>query len=293
MIRLVLCFLIYSTCLNFIQAQVACNLFGTSWSYTEIVDWTTHTRIIRSNYCPNHFSACQSPQCSGGTASISISQNVSFQLPLYPDFAAVKPDTTCTQDTIAIALNGVPIRGMSTGEKKCIEPGSKGWTGGGSTSCSLNGEDDGILECGDIVVKDGNTFDKCGGVTDSNGLYHYNIAPVCLIQQLELSNLQNKTTNVTNVLAYSTLHGPQIGWALDGFPVYGPYGINGLEMHPCESAAGAVMSPFCLDGCNGLRLPLPGVDDFLYRYYIAGPLGSGECSVEVSAILVYAHIFDH
>ena len=44
-------------------------------------------------------------------------------------------------------------------------------------------------------------------------------------------------------------HSPQIGWAYDGFPVYGPNGMAGAVMAKCGSAAAD--SSNCLDECNG------------------------------------------
>ena len=48
-------------------------------------------------------------------------------------------------------------------------------------------------------------------------------------------------------------HSPQLGWALDGFPVYGPYGPGGRRMaHAEQGCAG----PLCLDECGGLPMEL-------------------------------------
>ncbi|KAK7240517.1 hypothetical protein SO694_001110102 [Aureococcus anophagefferens] len=66
----------------------------------------------------------------------------------------------------------------------------------------------------------------------------------------------------------SVSHSPQIGWALGRLPVYGPRGANGTEM---EHAANGCVGSHCLDFCSGREEALPGVDDFLYRYYVTGP----------------------
>ena len=133
---------------------------------------------------------------------------------------------------------------------------------------ALNGVDivgptDDSEECGDAVNAEGVSFDKCGGHADTYGNYHYHIPPVCLLTQL-------KDTDVA--------HSPQIGWALDGFPVYGPTGPAGVLMKPC-SVQGA--DPiYCLDSCNGY-LGATDVDEFKYRYYMSGPTATGECSTAV------------
>ena len=88
----------------------------------------------------------------------------------------------------------------------------------------------------------------CGGSADSKGVYNYRIPPSCLLTQLQESKV---------------LHSPQVGWALDGFPVYGPLGPDGITMEPCENFVGTfgdstwlsqqtTASMYCLDACNGL-----------------------------------------
>lgn len=61
---------------------------------------------------------------------------------------------------------------------------------------------------------------------------------------------------------------PQLGWALDGFPVYGPRGPKGVFMRRC-GLPGAHPT-LCLDYCNGLEASLPGIDNYLYRYFMPG-----------------------
>lgn len=125
-------------------------------------------------------------------------------------------------------------------------------------SCPLLGETDGTKYCGDSVAQYGHTFDKCGGHAERlSGIYHYHTLPVCLLNQI-LSSQSNLITNYTNLNAFDLLnapisqpstefsianqeaygansqvansngptmqHSPQIGWALDGFPIYGPRG---------------------------------------------------------------------
>eukprot|EP01041_Mallomonas_annulata_P010121 gene10121-21090_t len=244
-----------------------CDVRGASWQYSEIVDWTTHRRRISSNSCPNHFNGCQKEECGGEYLSLAVPQNISFELPLYPEFAQSFTDTTCLQGTLGVTLNGVSLQGMSSGKSFCVAPGSIGYHGGGRTPCPLNGETDGVLYCGNAVVEQGKEFDKCGGHADAFGLYHYNVPPVCLIQQLQVGLVIDQ-------------HSPQIGWALDGFPIYGPLGPNGIPMIPCDTVG--ARAPYCLDVCNGLKAILSEVDSFKYRYYIGGPISSGECSNEIA-----------
>jgi len=93
---------------------------------------------------------------------------------------------------------------------------------------------------------EGDTFDKCGchSSSTSRESYHCHIPPSCLLHQL------GEKTDA---------HSPQVGWAPDGFPVYGPRLENGVM---------ATLSG--LDECSGKAGELPAVDNFKYRYYITG-----------------------
>lgn len=202
-------------------------------------------------------------------------------------------DTTCVNGSVALALNGVSIESMSCKERKCVAPGfsRESRQSIGDKACDIKGELDGTWICGDAVELDATKIDKCGGHVDDRGLYHYHIPPVCLIQQLtELQSEQRRLAEddvsavVTNVVVRSDiLHSVQVGWALDGFPIYGPIGPNGIQMKPCRflTATEMAMTDYCLDECNGLYGAFDGVDDYMYRYYISGEMGSGECSDEV------------
>merc|ERR1719343_636973 len=70
-----------------------------------------------------------------------------------------------------------------------------------------------------------NTFDPCGchGSSNSEASYHCHVPPSCLLNQLGQT---------------SSAHSPQIGWALDGFPLYGPRGPSGVMMQKCSITGG-------------------------------------------------------
>merc|ERR1719356_268482 len=111
--------------------------------------------------------------------------------------------------------------------------------------------------CGsDAVVLEGDTFDSCSGHSSSEGIYHYHVTPSCLLDQL------GDYYNVTE-------HSPQIGWAFDGFPVYGPHGPGGDLIYPCNHTLANASA--CLDDCGGTEQYV--IDDFLYHYHIVGPIG--------------------
>ncbi len=246
---------------------VLCDSNGNSFYYNEIIDLKARIRKIITNSCPNHYSVCQAGEC-GGSLSRAKSMFIEQIIPLYPGFATSITDTTCNTNPVAYALNGVRILGMSDGiTSVCGAPNDYNIS---STACSFNGEDDGIKYCGNIVKDIGSTIDKCGGYADKYGIYRYHITPTCLMDTLSISS--------TSSIAIGS--SPQVAWALDGFPVYGPYGPRGILMRRCGTTNADPM--ICLDKCNGFYGLLPGIDEFLYRYYFTGPPNNRECSDDVT-----------
>src|SRR5437762_11609789 len=73
------------------------------------------------------------------------------------------------------------------------------------------------------------TFDPCIGHQPGNGAYHFHANPLCLRAQLN-DNVQTLRTS-RNGSSYAELtsgwsHSPILGWAPDGYPIYGPYGYS-------------------------------------------------------------------
>lgn len=76
---------------------------------------------------------------------------------------------------------------------------------------------------------EGSGFDNCLGHPQQNGEYHHHVSPTCLYDETD-----------------STVHSPIIGYAFDGFPVYGAYAYtntNGTgpikRMHTSYAVSGA------------------------------------------------------
>ena len=195
-----------------------CAVNGSSWSYVETIDQSERTRTLQTlSGCPNHFSTCQSNECGGPQKSRALKYPNSVTIPLYPGFSQAGPsDVTCSNDLVGVALNGVGIYGASDGATEvCREDSTGDYTTAayGRTACKIPGRYDGIAYCGDAVRTFGTSIDKCGGYADNDyGIYKYYIAPVCLQQQLEPYKVKD--------------HSPQLGWALDGFPIYGAVGAK-------------------------------------------------------------------
>eukprot|EP01038_Epipyxis_sp_PR26KG_P009836 gene9836-13230_t len=242
-----------------------CNTTGHSWVYKEEIDLASATRVITSNSCPNHYSVCQHAECGGSIVTRALQLKKIIEIPLFPKFSKTRLDLTCTSEMLGVALNGVGIYG--SGEEKmraCVklENISDPIPLIGRTTCRIPGKNDGIEYCGDVIPLLGKSFDKCGGYGGTDGIYRYYVPPVCLLHQLSNYSISG--------------HSPQVGWALDGFPIYGPIGARKVVMKKCGSFG--AHPHICLDSCNGYYGWLPGYDDFKYRYYIPGEVGNGLCN---------------
>jgi YHYH protein len=82
--------------------------------------------------------------------------------------------------------------------------------------------------------------DSCGGHPQMQGSYHYHALPACL------------------KIGSKTAHSKRIGWAFDGFPIYGPRGDGGDYLR--NSA---------LDACHGHThtIKVDGTRQRLYHYH--------------------------
>jgi uncharacterized protein (TIGR03437 family) len=73
------------------------------------------------------------------------------------------------------------------------------------------------------------TFDACFGHQPGAGQYHHHIQPVCLRAQLG-DNLEAVASGRTGTTYRESTggwkHSPILGWAYDGYPIYGPYGYS-------------------------------------------------------------------
>lgn len=143
------------------------------------------------------------------------------QIPVPADYAAPIPlqptlgtDPLTRDSSLGVAVNGVPIFD---------------YTGGGEMS-----EDDLYhhqVEHDTLLTQQ---LDVCGGHAGRGDDYHYHVKPTCMIDQM--ANAGDDAI---------------IGWAFDGFPIYGDNNPDGTEI-----AEGF------LDVCNGQP-----DDTFGYRYH--------------------------
>ncbi len=89
--------------------------------------------------------------------------------------------------------------------------------------------------------KTGSFIDHCSGHPGPNGEYHYHGNSECVTRQVD-------TTGEGSHI---------IGLALDGFPIYGAYDIDGVEVKAAQ-----------LDECNGIFSATPEFPSGIYHYVL-------------------------
>ncbi|HTA95985.1 MAG TPA: YHYH protein [Verrucomicrobiae bacterium] len=93
----------------------------------------------------------------------------------------------------------------------------------GTADVSLNGTN-GFWNR-DAYVNEGASFDPANAHQPSSGQYHYHANPPALRYELGDHVDLNSTTKIyTESTNTATKHSSILGWAADGFPIYGPYG---------------------------------------------------------------------
>jgi len=174
----------------------------------------------------------------------------------------LKPSDVCSSDTTEATfqnhkyqIKAYPCFANATYNTTCIE-GAIGILRNGVVIYSQSGN---AQSCSDAVDSEGDTFDRCGGHADNSGIYHYHIPPTCLLKQLNIVETQS--------------HGDIIGWALDGFPIYGPYGQSSNMMFKCSDTTRANQND-CVDSCGGHSQHVVG-NGYLYHYHMIGNVSDG------------------
>lgn len=212
------------------SAKNPCKLDGSSSTYVE--SFEGGQRVIRANGCPNNNPV---HECVGENPAQINTQGWTMKIPSTP-----KLNRGTYAEALANAISLSTVGGMI------------GITLDGTSVLSCYGGTK-YGACTDYASSanavEGDTFTQCGG---HGSPYHYHIAPVCLLQQMG-----PRTDGASQ----------QVGWAADGFPIYGNRGPGGVLIKRC-GAAGA-HATYCMDQCGGLYSSAYD-DDFTYRYFLAG-----------------------
>ena len=198
----------------------ACDASGLSAEYEESIEGAM--RRIVSSGCANHPMVRLNPN-SG------MRQDIDQLVPALPMIdETTQVSLGLRGGTVGVTINGGLIFSAYAGAGHTPPP-------------------DGATRERNAVGIEGDTFDYCGGHSNSGGNYHYHSVPPCLLDQL---------TGGASVTS------PQLGWMYDGLPVFGPLGPEGVKMIGCTEEG--AHPTYCLDACNGFAGALP-TDDFLYR----------------------------
>ena len=128
--------------------------------------------------------------------NVPLAQPSIYELPRYPQEKIGTKSATPSGGPVAITVNGVKVFGY--GDAKSYSSSSNGNVGNGDGNWFS-----------DAWVSEGATLDATGlGHANNGGNYHYHATPIALYS----------TTN--------TGHSPIIGFAFDGYPIYGPFGYS-------------------------------------------------------------------
>ncbi|CAK0899335.1 unnamed protein product [Prorocentrum cordatum] len=189
---------------------------GSDYSYAESVSGSTRTVV--TNHCPNHPFYDLNP-------NTAVKSSTTYEIPAIPTFVGAATDSSTSSGHIDLSETGAQVGVFFNAAMLFTPYGGPnygivlGWT----TSATY---------------AEGNSFDSCGchGSSTTEASYHCHVPPSCLLNQLGQT---------------SSEHSPQIGWAFDGFPLYGPRGPSGIMMQTCTETGGTYGTDVCTDDCGG------------------------------------------
>ena len=122
----------------------------------------------------------------------------------------------------------------------------------------------------------GRIFSTCCGHPAQNGDYHYHQYPKCLKLLGQQWQSEKDVCDRIDNLVENNKSSPLIGFALDGFPIYGPVGLVEEKSKilqtsytgPTNQAGNPtyVANSGDLDECNGREAPTPEFPEGIYHY---------------------------
>lgn len=155
-----------------------------------------------------------------GNPSLANNQNAIFRLPLNPARSTGTPQGT-TGGNIGIFINGVALFDFRDGVS--WSSASNALKGG-----PLGGMGDGVWNR-DAVVGERAGFD-CAKAHPAMGNYHHHQNPSAFnLDRVVISNVCNLYASDGLYVIDSTKHSPLLGFAYDGFPIYGAYAYKNAD----------------------------------------------------------------
>ncbi len=186
------------------SANVQTVLYSANWSY------------IRTKGIPAYISG----PFLDGNPSIATAQNAIFRFPLHPT-PNTGTGTSTPGGNIGILINGVAIFDYRDGVS---------WKNSTSSLAGgpLGGMGDGVWNR-DAVVGERLGFD-CSKAHPAMGNYHHHQNPSAFNLDLNvISTVCNLYTSDALYTIDSTHHSPLLGFAYDGYPIYGAYGYKNAD----------------------------------------------------------------
>lgn len=161
-----------------------------------------------------------------GNPSIAQSQSAIFKIPLFPVQNTGTPQST-TGGNIGVFINGVALFDYRDGvawntntNSLCGGPGNPPCPGGPMTAQAWNR---------DAVVAERGGFD-CAKGHPAMGNYHHHQNPSAFKLDIDvISNICNLYDAEGLYAIDPEEHSPLIGFAYDGFPIYGAYGYQNTD----------------------------------------------------------------
>lgn len=155
-----------------------------------------------------------------GNPSLATNQNAIFKFPLTPTPNTATPTAT-TDGNIGIFINGVALFDYRDGVSYKLSTGAN--AGG-----PLGGMGDGVWNR-DAVVAEKAGFD-CAKGHPAMGNYHHHQNPSAFnLDLVVISNVCNLYLSDGLYMINSAAHSPLIGFAYDGYPIYGAYGYKNAD----------------------------------------------------------------
>jgi len=200
--RTILLLSLFLMCRLHVKAQVGPDI--TSWLQNTTVTgyggYVSNVQLVQYSSSFVYVSCNSIPEYSIGpwpsNPNVPSPQNFVAEFPRNPVQNTATPIYTYL-GPMGLWSNGVAIYNPCDGNK---------WDN--TTSSFTMGEDTtGTGWNRNALIYEGVSFDDCLGHPDQSGTYHHHVNPKCLYNDAD-----------------STHHSPIIGYAFDGFPIYGAYG---------------------------------------------------------------------
>jgi hypothetical protein len=230
------------------------------YSCSVTVEYTDEFAIVKSNGIPNH-------DYESGLGCCAAEVDYEWKIPLKPELAS-SVTYAPKRGAIAISVNGVPFFGPEEGP--------------GGDAVALHFEY--FVEDRQPIV-----LGLCGGHS-AGTTFHYHFDGNCVHWHPDADEKEWKDWDLDFLRKDES--SPVIGFAFDGYPIYGPYGndahnqvkemTSSYRLEEGKDGYGGiddweyVKGLGDLDECNGITSGVPGLEEALYHYHASKTSGSGE-----------------